>query len=733
LANVDLNIKIKQILESGDILKNLNSEIKNTTNELNRLNLQGKQGTAEWNRYSQQLAGLTSIKKNLNTEIKNISSSQSVMSRSSIALGRDITVLAVGLQQAIQGIVSFGKQLHSLAEEGASVQIMKDHFYEMNGGIDEANRKFALLKQASSGNLNDKELLQYVNKLDELGYSTEQTTKILDFAERTSDDLGTTIEGATDKVVRFIETGKGKGFEQFGVKISDINKKMIEMSGLTEKQIKNLTDESVQRLRAQAFLELYGNSIDKINSKQQDQADKLRSTQKELENAKLRMGNFIAEGLIKLEDHLGIATEGTANFVVAISTLGSGAIQILPALGGLASSLGLIKTAFTGIGAIIGTTGGIVASGITAIASAVYLAYTNIKYLIDGLSDKGLAFFLSGDFWKHGAWNTPENKSNPNDAIDIKGRINNLFPNPPLPPNYNSNEKTNDEFKPSFKSSEGKAEKNKKEEELDVVKNLTKELEKQQKISQANLANQGAYLDSKKKEFELEKQIYEARTGIRNIYFDSSKTSKDIIEDSRNAIDRFHKKPLSGIGGQGETGNSTAKSSEVKSDFKDAGEALYSGMEASFNLAESIAGMFGESGEAVVGAFQQAYQYVQLIQGILEAIQTIGSVIKFFSLGFAEGGYTGDGGKYEPAGTVHKGEFVINKEATRQYFPILEMLNGSSKNRSFGFANGGFVNSSRIGTNVQIIAKDRASKFLDYQVYLNGRRYDTTRSKGVNI
>ncbi|HBB25476.1 MAG TPA: hypothetical protein DCZ59_04355, partial [Bacteroidetes bacterium] len=43
--------------------------------------------------------------------------------------------------------------------------------------------------------------------------------------------------------------------------------------------------------------------------------------------------------------------------------------------------------------------------------------------------------------------------------------------------------------------------------------------------------------------------------------------------------------------------------------------------------------------------------------------------------GFAEGGYTGDGGKYTPAGIVHKGEFVINKENTRRYRGILEQMN----------------------------------------------------------
>ena len=33
--------------------------------------------------------------------------------------------------------------------------------------------------------------------------------------------------------------------------------------------------------------------------------------------------------------------------------------------------------------------------------------------------------------------------------------------------------------------------------------------------------------------------------------------------------------------------------------------------------------------------------------------------------GFAEGGYTGDGGKYEPAGVVHRGEYVLPQEVVR--------------------------------------------------------------------
>ena len=41
---------------------------------------------------------------------------------------------------------------------------------------------------------------------------------------------------------------------------------------------------------------------------------------------------------------------------------------------------------------------------------------------------------------------------------------------------------------------------------------------------------------------------------------------------------------------------------------------------------------------------------------------------------FAKGGYTGDGHQFQEAGTVHKGEFVMNAQKTRQYRPLLEAI-----------------------------------------------------------
>ncbi|KEN82658.1 phage tail tape measure protein, lambda family [Escherichia coli 1-392-07_S4_C3] len=52
---------------------------------------------------------------------------------------------------------------------------------------------------------------------------------------------------------------------------------------------------------------------------------------------------------------------------------------------------------------------------------------------------------------------------------------------------------------------------------------------------------------------------------------------------------------------------------------------------------------------------------------------------------FATGGFTGTGGKYEPAGIVHRGEFVFTKEATSRIGV------GNLYRLMRGYATGGYV------------------------------------------
>jgi hypothetical protein len=82
--------------------------------------------------------------------------------------------------------------------------------------------------------------------------------------------------------------------------------------------------------------------------------------------------------------------------------------------------------------------------------------------------------------------------------------------------------------------------------------------------------------------------------------------------------------------------------------------------------------------------------------GLINSFNNIAGVLGIDKLprialpqGFADGGYTGPGGKYQPAGIVHAGEYVFTKEQTRRAgVGNLAALAGSLS----GYARGGLVN-----------------------------------------
>ena len=70
----------------------------------------------------------------------------------------------------------------------------------------------------------------------------------------------------------------------------------------------------------------------------------------------------------------------------------------------------------------------------------------------------------------------------------------------------------------------------------------------------------------------------------------------------------------------------------------------------------------------------------------------------FRTEGFARGGYTGPGGKWQPAGVVHAGEFVLRQEVVRQrgMLAMLQRLNREGLAALPGFASGGLVGALQI-------------------------------------
>lgn len=86
----------------------------------------------------------------------------------------------------------------------------------------------------------------------------------------------------------------------------------------------------------------------------------------------------------------------------------------------------------------------------------------------------------------------------------------------------------------------------------------------------------------------------------------------------------------------------------------------------------------------------------------------LANVARISGVGFAEGGYTGHGGKYEPAGIVHRGEYVapqtvVKSPAAQPHIAALERMRT-------GYADGGFVANTNMQASQQALIMANAFK-----------------------
>jgi tape measure domain-containing protein len=105
---------------------------------------------------------------------------------------------------------------------------------------------------------------------------------------------------------------------------------------------------------------------------------------------------------------------------------------------------------------------------------------------------------------------------------------------------------------------------------------------------------------------------------------------------------------------------------EKKANFVRAQQAL-AAIELVANSAVAISKAAAEGGAAA--PFTIAATLIALAAGLVAARAQARAAASF-----ATGGYTGDGGKYQPAGIVHRGEFVVTKEKTQRFRPLLEAI-----------------------------------------------------------
>lgn len=115
------------------------------------------------------------------------------------------------------------------------------------------------------------------------------------------------------------------------------------------------------------------------------------------------------------------------------------------------------------------------------------------------------------------------------------------------------------------------------------------------------------------------------------------------------------------------------------------------------NMSDSLAdfvltgkGSFKDFANSVISDITKMVMKMLVFKAIEAGGQAMGFNMGWMSNGHAHGGYTGHGGKFEPKGVVHGGEFVFTKEATAKLgVGNLYRLMHSAQ----GYASGGFVGS----------------------------------------
>ncbi|HGF2486681.1 TPA: phage tail tape measure protein [Escherichia coli] len=207
---------------------------------------------------------------------------------------------------------------------------------------------------------------------------------------------------------------------------------------------------------------------------------------------------------------------------------------------------------------------------------------------------------------------------------------------------------------------------------LNELANQAARFEQQQSAKQAAISAKARGLTDRQAQRESESQR------LRDVYGDNPDTlakATSALKNTWSAEEQLRGSWMAGLkSGWGEWAESATDSfSQVRS----AATQTFDG------IAQNMAAM-------LTGSEQDWRGFTRSVLSMLTEIflkQAMVGVVSSVAgaMGFAGGGFTGSGGKYEPAGIVHRGEFVFTKEATSRIGV------GNLYRLMRGYAEGGYV------------------------------------------
>ena len=243
------------------------------------------------------------------------------------------TVLKAGI------IAGLGKFIGDSMRMGAELEVLRSNFIGTTADLE-------LFRKATAGTVTDGGLIQLSNYASDLGVSLKDQALLFSLAEDAADKYGGTVPENFERVINATD-GTAKGLRAVGISTKQFNDELEKLLPTSAKTIDDLDAETQQSIRLQAILNLTGVTIDSVNSKQQDMADKLESVNVLLKDFTANMGVGMVKSLENYLNVLGSAADATGLFnsklvslqdiaqIVGMSLIQSPIVTFFQILGGL--------------------------------------------------------------------------------------------------------------------------------------------------------------------------------------------------------------------------------------------------------------------------------------------------------------------------------------------------------------------------------------------------------------
>lgn len=236
--------------------------------------------------------------------------------------------------------------------KGAKLGVLRENF---KGSAEDIE----LFRKATANTVSEANLIKLSNQASDLGVSLRDQAKLFALAEDAGDKYGVGVEEGFQRVVLATE-GNVRGLKDLGIQKKLYEQTVNDMAEAMGAEINQLDAETQKQIRLQAVLELSGISMEDVKNKTQDNADKLEALGVRIEEAETAMGSWIAEAIIPLIEKSGLAGS-------SILGIGSAAVNIIPLLGSLRLALQGVSLASLGLVGLIAA----IPAGIVALGSAL--------------------------------------------------------------------------------------------------------------------------------------------------------------------------------------------------------------------------------------------------------------------------------------------------------------------------------------------------------------------------